>query len=97
MIADTGTYVQTLQHKLITYIGGTSAVYQLRNDIADWTPDFLVSAIPDVVSEFFFASVDAIANFEFIEFLSGLAVLLLVVERFFIALGKYRSWKRGDL
>ena len=96
MAADTATYMQTLQHKLITYIGGTSAVYQLRDRIVDWTPDFISNNIPDWLSDLFFFLVHIISNFEFIEFLSGLAVLLLVIERIFINLIKYRAWRRGD-
>jgi hypothetical protein len=96
MAADTATYMQTLQHKLITYIGGTSAVYQLRDQIVDWTPDFISNNIPDWLSDLFFLIVHLISNFEFIEFLSGLAVLLLVIERIFINLIKYRAWRRGD-
>lgn len=85
---DTGAYMQTLQHKVITYAGGTSAIYQLRDTFSQWLPDPAVNLITDIFS--------FIAAFPMMNFLSGLAVFLLVVERFFIAVGKYRAWRRGE-
>ena len=78
--ADTGAYMQTFQHKFITYAGSTSAIYQLRERLENWLPDWLTDPIS---SAFVFLS-----NFPMMDFLSGTAVLLLVIERGFIIHGK---------
>ena len=83
--ADTGAYMQTIQHKVLTYAGGTSALYQLRDTLHANLPSWLVDPI-----YFIF---DILASIPWMDFLSAIAVLLLIVERFFIAIGKYMDWK----
>ena len=78
--ADTGAYMQTFQHKFITYAGSTSAIYQLRERLENWLPDWLTDPVSSV---FHF-----VASFPMMDFLSGTAVLLLVIERGFIIHGK---------
>lgn len=74
--SDTGAYVQTLQHKVITYVGGTSAIYQMRDTLSNWLPDWIVNPVSDAFS--------FIAQFPFMDILSALAVILLIIERLFI-------------
>lgn len=74
--ADTGAYVQTLQHKVITYVGGTSAIYQMRDTLTNWLPDWIVNPVSDAFS--------FISQFPFMDILSALAVILLIIERIFI-------------
>lgn len=82
---DTAAYMQTIQHKFLTYAGGTSAIYQLRDTLHDWLPSWIVDPI-----YFIF---EIIASVPWMDMLSAIAVLLLIVERFFIAAGKYMDWQ----
>lgn len=82
---DTGAYMQTIQHKFLTYAGGTSAIYQLRDTLHDWLPSWIVDPIYFIFS--------LIAEIPWMDMLSGIAVFLLVIERFFIAIGKYMDWQ----
>lgn len=82
---DTGAYMQTIQHKFLTYAGGTSAIYQLRDTLYEWLPSWIVDPIYFIFS--------LIAEIPWMDMLSGIAVLLLVIERFFIAIGKYMDWQ----
>lgn len=73
-------YTSTATHKIITAAGGTSAVYNIR----DWLPDWMESTI------------DSVASFPWMNTLSAVALILLIIERTFIAWAWYRRWKRGD-
>jgi hypothetical protein len=79
MINNVHDYTSTLTHKAITAAGGTSAVYNLRS----YLPDFANDAINHV------------ANFPWMDLLSFVALLLLVVERSFIVWARWREHKRG--
>lgn len=73
-------YTSTAMHKFITVAGGSSAVYNIR----DWLPKPVSGAI------------DTFAAFPWMNFLSMIALILLVVERSFILWAWYRRYKRGD-
>lgn len=88
MTADTGAYMQTLQHKLITYIGGTSAIYQLRDTLSEYLPSWFVNPVSDLFQ--------FLSSIPWMDFFSAIAVILLIIERFFIVSGKYRAWRRGE-
>jgi len=79
MMINVHDYTSTLTHKAITAAGGTSAVYNLR----DYLPDFANDAINHV------------ANFPWMDLLSFVALLLLVVERSFIVWARWREHKRS--
>lgn len=80
MISNVHDYTSTLTHKAITAAGGTSAVYNLR----DYLPDPINSAITHV------------AAFPWMDLLSFIALLLLVVERSFIVWARIREHKRSE-
>lgn len=73
-------YTSTATHKLITAAGGTSAVYNLR----DWLPSWAHE------------SINTVAAFPWMNFLSTIALIMLVIERAFILWAWYRRYKRGD-
>ena len=80
MIHDLPNYLGSLQHKLVTAAGGTSAIYNVR--------DYL----PDPVHDAF----TLIQAFPWMDTISFLALLLLFVERCFIVYAWYRRTRRGD-
>ena len=80
MIHDLPNYLGSLQHKLVTAAGGTSAIYNIR--------DYL----PDPVHDTFML----IQAFPWMDTVSFLALFLLFVERCFIVYAWYRRTKRGD-
>ena len=80
MIDNVHDYTSTLTHKAITAAGGTSAVYNLR----DYLPEPIDNAI------------NHIAAFPWMDLLSFMALLLLVIERSFIVWARYREHKRTE-
>lgn len=80
MIHDLPTYLSSAQHKIVTAAGGTSAVYNIR----DYLPEPLHETI------------QAIADFPWMDTISFLALLLLFIERCFIVYAWYKRTKRGD-
>jgi len=73
-------YTTTATHKIITATGGASAVYNVRGWLPDWASD----------------TIDSVASFPWMNFLSAIALFLLVIERMFILWAWYRRYKRGD-
>lgn len=80
MIHDLPTYLGSVQHKIVTAAGGTSAVYNIR--------DYLPEPVQDVMH--------AAVNFPWMDTVSFLALLLLFIERCFIVYAWYKRTKRGD-
>lgn len=80
MIHDLPNYLGSLQHKVVTAAGGTSAVYNLR--------DYLPEPVHDTLL--------IIQEFPWMDTISFLALLLLFIERCFIVYAWYRRTKRGD-
>lgn len=80
MISNVQAYTSTLTHKAITAAGGTSAVYNLR----DYLPDPVNNAINHV------------AAFPWMDLLSFVALVLLVVERSFIVWARIREHRRSE-
>jgi hypothetical protein len=80
MIHDLPTYLGSIQHKIVTAAGGTSAVYNIR--------DYLPSPVHDVIQ--------AVSEFPWVDTVSFLALLLLFIERCFILYAWYKRVKRGD-
>ena len=80
MIHDLPAYLGSVQHKLVTAAGGTSAVYNVR--------DYLPEPVHDVIQAF--------ASFPWVDTVSFLALLLLFIERCFIVYAWYKRTKRGD-
>ena len=80
MINNVHEYTGTLTHKAITAAGGTSAVYNLR----DYFPKPVNNAI------------DSIASFPWVDTLSFVALLLLVIERSFIVWARIREHRRSE-
>jgi tRNA A37 threonylcarbamoyltransferase TsaD len=80
MISNVHDYTSTLTHKAITAAGGTSAVYNLR--------DYLPDPVNHVINH--------IAAFPWMDLLSFVALLLLVIERTFIVWARYREHKRSE-
>lgn len=72
-------YTSTITHKFITYAGATSAGYNLRG------------YLPDPIGR----AIDAVATFPWMDFLSFIALVLLIVERSFIVWARYREHKRS--
>lgn len=72
-------YTSTLTHKFITYAGATSAGYNLRG----YMPESVGHAI------------DKIAQFPWMDFLSFVALVLLIIERSFIVWARWREHKRA--
>ena len=81
MISNVHDYTGTLTHKAITAAGGTSAVYNLR--------DYFPRPVNDAI--------DSIASFPWIDTLSFIALLLLVIERSFIVWARIREHRRGEV
>jgi len=80
MIHDLPSYLGSLQHKLVTAAGGTSAVYNLR--------DYLPETVQDTFT--------LLQSFPWVDTVSFLALFLLFVERCFIVYAWYKRAKRGD-
>jgi len=80
MITNVHDYTGTLTHKAITAAGGTSAVYNLR----DYLPDPINNAITHI------------GAFPWMDLLSFIALLLLVVERSFIVWARIREHRRSE-
>jgi hypothetical protein len=80
MIHDLPAYLGSVQHKVVTAAGGTSAVYNVR--------DYLPEPVHDVIQ--------ALASFPWVDTVSFLALLLLFIERCFIVYAWYKRTKRGD-
>ena len=80
MAHDLPAYLGSIQHKVVTAAGGTSAVYNIRN----------------YLPEPFHNTIQAIAEFPWMDAISFLALFLLFVERCFIVYAWYKRTKRGD-
>ena len=72
-------YTSTLTHKLITYAGTASAGYNLRGYLPEPMRD----------------AVDVVASFPWMDFLSAVAIILLIIERSFIVWARWREYKRS--
>lgn len=83
-----GASLHTLYHKIFMWIAGTSLALNLGNVADNAMPDFL----PDFISH----TIKFALHFDYIAFFSGLAVILLCIERALVlALRLRRLWK-GD-
>lgn len=80
MIHDLPAYLGSVQHKIVTAAGGTSAVYNIR--------DYLPEPVSDVIQ--------AAVDFPWMDTVSFLALFLLFIERCFIVYAWYKRTKRGD-
>jgi hypothetical protein len=80
MIDNVHDYTSTITHKMITAAGGTSAVYNLR--------DYL----PEPVNH----TINFVLAFPWMDFLSAIALILLIVERSFIVWARWREHKRAS-
>jgi hypothetical protein len=83
-----GASLHTLYHKIFMWIAGTSLALNLGN-VAD-------NAMPDFLPDFISLPIKYALHFDYIAFFSGLAVILLCIERALVlALRVRRIWK-GD-
>lgn len=80
--------LHTLYHKVFMWIAGTSLALNLGN-VAD-------NAMPDFLPEFMSSSIKYALQFDYIAFFSGLAVILLCIERALVLGLRLRRIWNGD-
>ena len=83
-----GASLHTLYHKIFMWIAGTSLALNLGNVADDAMPDFL----PEFVS----VTIKFVLHFDYIAFFSGLAVILLCMERALVFALRIRRVLKGD-
>ena len=88
MIDILGASLHTLYHKIFMWIAGTSLAINLGS-VAD-------NAMPDFLPEFVSATIKYVLHFDYIAFFSGLAVILLCMERGLVFALRIRRILKGD-
>ena len=83
-----GASLHTLSHKIFMWIAGTSLALNLSN-VAD-------NAMPDFLPEFVSDSIKFALPFDYVAFFSGLAVILLCIERALVLALRLRRIFKGD-
>lgn len=83
-----GASLHTLYHKVFMWIAGTSLALNLGN-VAD-------DAMPDFLPEFISAGIKYTLQFDYVAFFSGLAVILLCIERALVLALRIRRIWNGD-
>lgn len=83
-----GASLHTLYHKVFMWIAGTSLALNLGNVADDAMPDFL----PEFVS----VTIKYALHVDYVAFFSGLAVILLCIERALVLALRLRRIFKGD-
>lgn len=83
-----GASLHTLYHKVFMWIAGTSLALNLGN-VAD-------NAMPDFLPEFVSATIKYALHFDYVALFSGLAVILLCIERALVLGLRIRRLWNGD-